>query len=146
MLEACELNSVSEEDYIDLGKAGLGSCLLAGLPHWLIAYSARLVCFCFELIIGYHCLFFLKHYLNYMLLLKVRFINFERTKLPDEILKHNLEEKKKYFSDVCLEVEKNESEIQVSMQCMMSDGVLYFHFYSLYLHVQRFRLIIIIFS
>lgn len=58
MLEACELNSVSEEDYIDLGKAGLGSCLLAGLPHWLIAYSARLVCFCFELIIGYHCSFF----------------------------------------------------------------------------------------
>ncbi|KAF3682584.1 Histone-lysine N-methyltransferase ATXR3 [Capsicum annuum] len=84
MLEASELNSVSEEDYIDLGKAGLGSCLLAGLPHWLIAYSARLV----------------------------RFINFERTKLPDEILKHNLEEKKKYFSDICLEVEKNESEIQ----------------------------------
>ncbi|XP_055823205.1 histone-lysine N-methyltransferase ATXR3 [Solanum dulcamara] len=84
MLEACELNSVSEEDYIDLGKAGLGSCLLAGLPHWLIAYSARLV----------------------------RFINFERTKLPDEILKHNLEEKKKYFSDICLDVEKNESEIQ----------------------------------
>nr|XP_033517072.1 histone-lysine N-methyltransferase ATXR3 isoform X1 [Nicotiana tomentosiformis] len=84
MLEACEVNSVSEEDYIDLGKAGLGSCLLAGLPNWLIAYSAHLV----------------------------RFINFERTKLPDEILKHNLEEKKKYFSDICLEVEKNESEIQ----------------------------------
>lgn len=44
MLEACELNSVSEEDYIDLLKAGLGSCLLDGLPDWLIAYSARLVC------------------------------------------------------------------------------------------------------
>lgn len=43
LLEACELNSVSEEDYIDLGKAGLGSCLLGGLPDWLIAYSARLV-------------------------------------------------------------------------------------------------------
>lgn len=43
MLEACELNSVSEDDYIDLGKAGLGSCLLGGLPDWLIAYSARLV-------------------------------------------------------------------------------------------------------
>lgn len=57
MLEACELNSVSEEDYIDLGKAGLGSCLLAGLPHWLIAYSARLVCFCSELIIDYHSSF-----------------------------------------------------------------------------------------
>ncbi|KAL8462238.1 hypothetical protein ACS0TY_033331 [Phlomoides rotata] len=43
LLEACELNSVSEEDYIDLSKAGLGSCLLGGLPDWLIAYSARLV-------------------------------------------------------------------------------------------------------
>lgn len=54
ILEACELNSVSEEDYIDLGKAGLGSCLLGGLPDWLIAYSARLVCivlfvFCSEM-------------------------------------------------------------------------------------------------
>ena len=44
MLEACETNSVSEEDYLDLGRAGLGSCLLGGLPDWLIAYSARLVC------------------------------------------------------------------------------------------------------
>ncbi|CAH9076634.1 unnamed protein product [Cuscuta epithymum] len=84
LLEACELNSVSEDDYIDLGKAGLGSCLLAGLPDWLIAYSARVV----------------------------RFINLERIKLPDEILRHNLEEKKKYFSDICIEVEKNDAEIQ----------------------------------
>ncbi|KAG8386975.1 hypothetical protein BUALT_Bualt03G0204500 [Buddleja alternifolia] len=84
MLEACELNSVSEEDYIDLGKAGLGSCLLGGLPDWLIAYSARLV----------------------------RFINFERTKLPNEILKHNIEEKKKYFAEIRLEVEKSDAEIQ----------------------------------
>lgn len=44
MFEACELNMVSEEDYIDLGRAGLGSCLLGGLPDWLIAYAARLVC------------------------------------------------------------------------------------------------------
>ncbi|KAK4486863.1 hypothetical protein RD792_006171 [Penstemon davidsonii] len=84
MLEACELNSVSEEDYIELGKAGLGSCLLGGLPDWLIAYSARLV----------------------------RFINFERTKLPNEILRHNLEEKKKYFAEIHLEVEKSDAEIQ----------------------------------
>ncbi|GAA0148657.1 hypothetical protein LIER_43014 [Lithospermum erythrorhizon] len=69
MLEACESNSVSHEDLIDLGKAGLGSCLLGGLLDWLISYSARLV----------------------------RFINFERTKLPEEILKHNVEEKKKYL-------------------------------------------------
>lgn len=44
MLEACELNSVSEEDYNDLGRAGLGSCLLGGLPDWLVAFAARLVC------------------------------------------------------------------------------------------------------
>ncbi|KAM4103737.1 hypothetical protein ACJW30_06G100700 [Castanea mollissima] len=84
MLEACELNSVSEEDYLDLGRAGLGSCLLGGLPDWVVAYSARLV----------------------------RFINFERTKLPAEILKHNLDEKRKYFSDICLEVEKSDAEVQ----------------------------------
>ncbi|KAA8526466.1 hypothetical protein F0562_008331 [Nyssa sinensis] len=84
MLEACELNSASEEDYIDLGRAGLGSCLLGGLPDWLIAYSARLV----------------------------RFINFERTKLPEEILTHNLEEKRKFFVDICLEVEKSDAEVQ----------------------------------
>ncbi|KAK7402013.1 hypothetical protein VNO78_13946 [Psophocarpus tetragonolobus] len=84
MLEACELNSVSEEDYNDLGRAGLGSCLLGGLPDWLVAYAACLV----------------------------RFINFERTKLPEEILKHNLEEKRKYFSDICLEVERSDAEVQ----------------------------------
>ena len=44
MLEACESNIVSEEDYNDLGRAGLGSCLLGGLPDWLVAYAARLVC------------------------------------------------------------------------------------------------------
>ncbi|XP_050206422.1 histone-lysine N-methyltransferase ATXR3 [Mercurialis annua] len=84
MLEACEINSVSEEDYLDLGRAGLGSCLLGGLPDWVVAYSARLV----------------------------RFINLERTKLPEEILRHNLEEKRKYFSDICLEVEKSDAEVQ----------------------------------
>ncbi|KAK6134868.1 hypothetical protein DH2020_031409 [Rehmannia glutinosa] len=84
LLEACEMNSVSEEDYIDLGKAGLGGCLLGGLPDWLIAYSARLV----------------------------RFINFERTRLPSEILKHNIEEKKRYFAEIHLEVEKSDAEIQ----------------------------------
>ncbi|KAK1279291.1 putative histone-lysine N-methyltransferase ATXR3 [Acorus gramineus] len=84
MLEACEKNYVSEEDYIDLGRAGLGSCLLDGLPDWLVAYSAGLV----------------------------RFINLERTKLPGEILEHNLEEKKKFFSEICIEVERSEAEIQ----------------------------------
>ncbi|CAL5338569.1 unnamed protein product [Camellia sinensis] len=84
LLGACELNFVSEEDYIDLGRAGLGSCLIGGWPGWLIAYSARLV----------------------------RFINFERTKLPEEILRHNLEEKRKYFADISIEVEKSDAEVQ----------------------------------
>ncbi|KAL5731042.1 hypothetical protein ACHQM5_003804 [Ranunculus cassubicifolius] len=84
MLEACESNFVSEEDYVDLGRAGLGTCLLAGLPVWLIAYSAQLV----------------------------RFINFERTKLPEAILKHNLDEKSKYLSDIPMDVEKNDAEVQ----------------------------------
>ncbi|XP_047313544.1 histone-lysine N-methyltransferase ATXR3 [Impatiens glandulifera] len=84
MLEACELNIVTEEDYLDLGRAGLGSCLLGGLPDWLVAYAARLV----------------------------RFINFERTKLPEAILRHNLEEKRKYFIEISIEVERNDAEIQ----------------------------------
>ncbi|KAK1326653.1 putative histone-lysine N-methyltransferase ATXR3 [Acorus calamus] len=89
MLEACEKNYVSEEDYIDLAGAGLGPCLLDGLPDWLVAYSAGLV----------------------------RFINLERTKLPGEILEHNLEEKKKFFSEICIEVERSEAEIQAEGVC-----------------------------
>ncbi|CAM8985479.1 unnamed protein product [Rhodiola kirilowii] len=84
IIQACELNSVSEKDYIVLGKAGLGSCLLAGLPDWLIAYTARLV----------------------------RFINKERIKLPEEILKHNVEEKRKYLNEISIDVEKSDAEIQ----------------------------------
>lgn len=43
----------------------------------------------------------------------MRFINFERTKLPNEILKHNIEEKKKYYAEINLDVEKSDAEIQV---------------------------------
>lgn len=50
-------------------------------------------------------------------MVKVRFINIERTKLPEEILRHNLEEKRKYFSDICLEVERSDAEVQV---CLLS--------------------------
>ena len=39
-------------------------------------------------------------------------MNFERTKLPEEILKHNLEEKRKFFSEICVETEKIEAENQ----------------------------------
>ena len=47
--------------------------------------------------------------------MKVRFINFERTKLPEEILRHNLDEKRKYFADISLEVEKSDAEVQVNI-------------------------------
>ena len=47
--------------------------------------------------------------------MKVRFINFERTKLPEEILRHNLEEKRKFFADICFEVEKSDAEVQVDI-------------------------------
>lgn len=43
LLQACETDSVSQQDLIDLGRAGLGTCLLAGLPGWLVAYTAHLV-------------------------------------------------------------------------------------------------------
>lgn len=52
--------------------------------------------------------------------MKVRFINFERTKLPNEILRHNLEEKRKFFSDICLEVEKSDAEVQVHAEIHIS--------------------------
>ena len=59
-------------------------------------------------------------------MVKVRFVNFERTKLPEEILKHNLEEKRKYFSDIILEVERSDAEVQVRS---LSVGLLYLMYF-----------------
>ena len=128
MLEACELNSVSEEDYNDLGRAGLGSCLLGGLPDWLVAYAARLVCafICVSNIFLFLWLFCVSIFPNIYAMVKVRFVNFERTKLPEEILKHNLEEKRKYFSDIILEVERSDAEVQVRS---LSVGLLYLMYF-----------------
>lgn len=74
---------------------------------------------CCYLISFYKLIFFFSWFsiifLTFIFFLKVRFINFERTKLPEEILKHNLEEKRKYFSDICLEVEKSDAEVQVKL-------------------------------
>lgn len=50
LLQACEADFVSQQDLIDLGRAGLGTCLLAGLPGWLVAYTAHLV-----IVIGVFC-------------------------------------------------------------------------------------------
>jgi hypothetical protein len=84
LLQACEANSVSQQDLFDLGRAGLGTCLLAGLPGWLVSYTAHLV----------------------------RFIYLERQKLPDEILKHNVEEKRQFLIDINMDSEKNDAEVQ----------------------------------
>ncbi|XP_051208058.1 histone-lysine N-methyltransferase ATXR3 isoform X1 [Lolium perenne] len=84
LLQACEANTVSQQDLIDLGRAGLGTCLLAGLPGWLVAYTAHLV----------------------------RFIFSERQKLPNEIFKHNVEEKRQFFTDINMDSEKNDAEVQ----------------------------------
>lgn len=43
----------------------------------------------------------------------MRFINFERTKLPGEILKHTIEEKKRFFAEINMDLEKTDAEIQV---------------------------------
>ena len=40
-------------------------------------------------------------------------MNFERPKLPLEILKQSLEGKRKYFSYICLEVEKSDVEVRI---------------------------------
>lgn len=84
LLEACTTNSVTEEDMRDLHSAGLGTCLLSGLPNWAVAFSARVV----------------------------RFINFERRKLPEQIVKHVVKEKKKVGVEILLEYEKSDAEIQ----------------------------------
>ena len=47
------------------------------------------------------------------MLIEGRFMNFERPKLPAEILKHSLEGKRNYCSYICLEVEKSDAEVQV---------------------------------
>lgn len=44
----------------------------------------------------------------------MRFIYLERQKLPDEILKHNVEEKRQFLIDINMDSEKNDAEVQVN--------------------------------
>jgi len=77
MLEACELNFVFKEDYNDLGRLGLGSCLLGGLPDWLVAYATRLGCafICLDTFFFYFCGCCASIFRNIYSMVKVRFIN-----------------------------------------------------------------------
>lgn len=55
----------------------------------------------------------------------MRFIYLERQKLPDEILKHNVEEKRQFLIEINMESEKNDAEVQVYM-LMAQLGLLVF--------------------
>ncbi|KAI5060431.1 hypothetical protein GOP47_0024851, partial [Adiantum capillus-veneris] len=66
LLHACINGSATPEDWDILKQAGLGSCLLDGLPGWTIKYAAGVV----------------------------RFVNEEKKFLPREILKNILGERK----------------------------------------------------
>lgn len=52
--------------------------------------------------------------------MKVRFINFERKKLPEEILKLNGEEKMKYIPNYNPEDDKIDAQIQVKLVFIIS--------------------------
>ena len=44
LLQACTANLATKADWDVLRQAGLGSCLLDGLPEWTIKYAAGVVC------------------------------------------------------------------------------------------------------
>ena len=43
LLQACTANLATKADWDVLRQAGLGSCLLDGLPEWTIKYAAGVV-------------------------------------------------------------------------------------------------------
>lgn len=48
LLHACIDGYATAKDWDVLKQAGLGSCLLDGLPGWTIKYAAGVVCFCYS--------------------------------------------------------------------------------------------------
>lgn len=53
----------------------------------------------------------------------MRFIFFERQKLPNEIFKHNMEEKRQFFTDINMDSERNDAEVQVDADDLASPHV-----------------------
>lgn len=53
----------------------------------------------------------------------MRFIFFERQKLPNEIFKHNMEEKRQFFTDINMDSERNDAEVQVDADGFASPRV-----------------------
>lgn len=50
----------------------------------------------------------------------MRFIFFERQKLPNEIFKHNVEEKRHFCTDINMDSERNDAEVQVDADGLLS--------------------------
>lgn len=44
LLQACTSGAVTAREMEELKQAGLGACVLDGLPHWVIKYAAGIVC------------------------------------------------------------------------------------------------------
>ncbi|KAJ7518910.1 hypothetical protein O6H91_20G014700 [Diphasiastrum complanatum] len=84
LLEACGDGEVTQHEWNEMKQAGVGTCMLSGLPNWAIKYTARLV----------------------------GFINLERTLLPEEMMKANQKKKRELGSHAYYELERLDAEIQ----------------------------------
>ena len=109
----------------DLGRAGLGSCLLGVCQISLLLMQLALYVHSSVILpFFFFCDCCVLNLADISPVVKVRFINFERTKLPKETLEHNLDEKRKYFSDVHLKVVRSDAEVQV---CSLFPYVLFYY-------------------
>ncbi|KAJ7549235.1 hypothetical protein O6H91_07G046000 [Diphasiastrum complanatum] len=84
LLEACADGEVTQLEWDEMRQAGVGTCMLSGLPNWAIKYTARLV----------------------------GFINLERARLPEELMKANKKKKRGFGFDAYYELERPDAEIQ----------------------------------
>ncbi|XP_024523733.1 histone-lysine N-methyltransferase ATXR3 [Selaginella moellendorffii] len=82
LLEACCEGPVTRLELEEMRQAGVGSCLLDGLPDWLLKYTARLV----------------------------EFMNLERQLLPDELMRSV--KKKRKDADLSYELGRVDAENQ----------------------------------
>ncbi|CAM6037532.1 unnamed protein product [Sphagnum compactum] len=78
LLQACTSGRVTQRESEDLKQAGLGTCLLHGLPDWVIKYAAGVVAY----------------------------LNFERQRLPDELMKAEM------LKHTGIELDRQDVEVQ----------------------------------
>nr|XP_024389357.1 uncharacterized protein LOC112288888 isoform X3 [Physcomitrium patens] len=78
LLQACTSGAVTFREQEDLKQAGLGPCLLDGLPQWVIKYAAGIV----------------------------SYLNFERQRLPDELMKAEM------LKQTGIDIDRQDIEVQ----------------------------------